>query len=132
VIIMTTFVVPEEHQHKLLTFGIILALFMRAIFIVLGATLLNLFSFMFLVFGVLLVWTAVQLYRHRDEDPDIEDNALVKLARRVLPVSPHHVDGRFTASVQGRRGVTPLSSRWSRSAARTCCWRWTPFRPCSG
>ena len=55
VIIMTTFAVPEEHQHKVLTFGIILALIMRAIFIALGATLLSLFSFMFLVFGLLLI-----------------------------------------------------------------------------
>ena len=61
VIIMTTFAVPEEHQHKVLTFGIMLALIMRAIFIALGATLLALFSFMFLLFGLLLIYTAVQL-----------------------------------------------------------------------
>ena len=48
VIIMTTFAVPEEHQHKVLTVGIILALIMRAIFLAVGATLLSLFSFMFL------------------------------------------------------------------------------------
>jgi len=54
VIIMTTFAVPEEHQHKALTFGILLALIMRAIFIALGATLLSLFSFMFVIFGLLL------------------------------------------------------------------------------
>ena len=78
VIIMTTFAVPEKHQHKVLTFGIIIALILRAIFIVLGATLLELFSFMFLLFGLLLIFTAIQLFRHRDEDPDIQDNALVK------------------------------------------------------
>ena len=66
---MTTFAVPEQHQHKVLTFGIIMALLLRAVFIALGATLLSLFSFMFLVFGLLLIYTAVQLYRHRDEDP---------------------------------------------------------------
>ena len=78
VIIMTTFAVPEEHQQKVLTFGIIIALMLRAIFIVLGAALLSLFSFMFLIFGLLLIYTAVQLFRHRDEDPDVEDNAFVK------------------------------------------------------
>ena len=72
---MTTFAVPERHQHKVLTFGIILALIMRAIFIALGATLLSLFSFVFLLFGLLLIYTAVQLFRHRDEDPDVESNA---------------------------------------------------------
>jgi len=108
VIIMTTFAVPEKHQHKVLTFGIVLALVMRAIFIALGATLLSLFSFMFLIFGLLLIYTAVQLFRHRDEDPDIEDNAVVKAARRLLPVSDDYVEGRLVARVDGRRVVTPL------------------------
>ncbi|MGY1704530.1 TerC family protein [Geodermatophilus sp. SYSU D00697] len=108
VIIMTTFSVPEEHQHKVLTFGIVLALVMRAIFIALGATLLSLFSFMFLVFGLLLVYTAVQLFRHRDEDPDVEDNAVVKAARRFLPLTDDYVGGRLTTRVDGRRVFTPL------------------------
>jgi tellurite resistance protein TerC len=108
VIIMTTFAVPEEHQHKVLTFGIIMALLLRAVFIALGATLLSLFSFMFLVFGLLLIYTAVQLYRHRDEDPDVEDNGLVRLTRRVLPVSTEYDGGRLFSKVDGRRVVTPL------------------------
>ena len=63
VIIMQTFAVPEKHQHKVLTIGIVAALLLRAVFITLGAALLELFSFMFLVFGLVLVATAVQLYR---------------------------------------------------------------------
>jgi tellurite resistance protein TerC len=108
VIIMTTFAVPEEHQHKVLTFGIVLALIMRAIFIALGATLLSLFSFMFLIFGLLLIFTAVQLFRHRDEDPDIEDNVVVKGARKLLPVTDEYVGGKMVTRVDGRRMVTPL------------------------
>lgn len=108
VIIMTTFAVPEEHQHKVLTFGIIIALVLRAIFIALGATLLSLFSFMFLLFGLLLIYTAVQLFRHRDEDPDVEDNAVVRGARRFLPVTDEYVGGRIVTRVDGRRMVTPL------------------------
>jgi tellurite resistance protein TerC len=108
VIIMSTFAVPEEHQHRVLTFGILLALVLRVIFIVLGATLLSLFSFMFLVFGLLLIWTAVQLYRHRDEDPDVSDNALVRVTRRVLPVTDDYHGGRLFTRVDGRRSATPL------------------------
>jgi tellurite resistance protein TerC len=111
VIIMTTFAVPEEHQHKVLTFGIVLALIMRAIFIAVGATLISLFSFVFLLFGLLLIYTAGQLFRHRDSDPDIEDNAVVKAVRRVLPVTGDYVDGKLVARLDGRRGrrmVTPL------------------------
>jgi tellurite resistance protein TerC len=108
VIIMTTFAVPEEHQHKVLTWGIVLALIMRAIFIVLGATLISLFSFMFLIFGLLLIYTAIQLFRHRDEDPDIEDNTVVKAARRILPVTDEYVGGKLVTRLDGRRMVTPL------------------------
>jgi tellurite resistance protein TerC len=108
VVIMTTFAVPEEHQHKVLTFGIMLALVMRAIFIALGATLLALFSFMFLLFGLLLIYTAVQLFRHRDEEPDVEDNVMVKAARRLLPISDDYVGGRLTTRIQSRWMVTPL------------------------
>ena len=108
VIIMTTFAVPDEHQHKVLTFGIVLALIMRAIFIALGAALLSLFSVVFLLFGLLLIFTAIQLFRHRDEDPDIEDNVVVKVARRLLPITDSYVDGKLVTRLDGRRMVTPL------------------------
>ena len=108
VIIMTTFAVPERHQHKVLTFGIILALVMRAVFIALGATLLSLFSFVFLLFGLLLIYTAVQLFRHRDEDPDVESNGVVRTAKRLLPVTEEYDEGKLVTKVDGRRMVTPL------------------------
>ena len=108
VIIMSTFAVPEKYQQEVLTFGIIIALVMRVIFIALGATLLNLFSFMFLIFGLLLIFTAVQLFRHRDEDPDVEDNALVKATKRFLPVTDDYIGGKMITRVDGRRVVTPM------------------------
>ncbi|GAA2260227.1 TerC family protein [Glycomyces scopariae] len=108
VIIMTTFAVPDHHQHKVLTFGIVLALIMRAIFIALGSALINSWSFMFLLFGLLLVYTAIQLFRHRDEDPDVESNLMVRGARRFLPVSADYIGGKLFAKEAGRRVVTPL------------------------
>ena len=119
VIIMTTFAVPQEHQHRVLTFGIIIALILRAIFIVLGATLLDLFSIMFLLFGILLIFTAIQLFRHRDQDPDVGDNPLVKLTRKAIPVTEDYHGGRLFTRIDG----SPLrcSSCSSRSAAPTSC-----------
>jgi tellurite resistance protein TerC len=108
VIIMTTFAVPEKYQHKVLTFGIVLALIMRAIFIALGAALLSLFSFVFMLFGLLLIFTAVQMFRHRNEDPDVENNAVIRTARRVLPVTDEYVGGKLVTRVDGRKMVTPL------------------------
>ena len=108
VIIMTTFAVPEEHQHKVLTFGIILALIMRAIFIAVGATLLSLFSFMFLLFGLLLIYTAIQLFRHRDEDPDVENIIMIRATRKILPISDDYDGGKLLTRREGRRMATPL------------------------
>ena len=108
VVIMSTFAVPREHQQRVLTFGILAALVLRAIFIALGAALISAFSFMFLIFGLLLVFTAIQLYRHRDQDPDIDDNALVRMTRRVMPVTETYQGGRMFTRVDGRRVATPL------------------------
>jgi tellurite resistance protein TerC len=108
VIIMTTFAVPAEHQQRVLIIGIIAALILRAIFIALGAALLSLFSFMFLLFGLLLIFTAVQLFRHRDEDPTVDDNVMVRGARRVLPVSDEYDGGRLFTRIDGRRAITPM------------------------
>lgn len=108
VIIMSTFATPREYQKQALAFGIVLALIVRAVFIALGAALLSLFSVMFLLFGLLLLWTAIQLFRHRNEEPDVESNILVRAARRILPVTDHYVGGRFVARIKDRWGVTPL------------------------
>ena len=107
VIIMATFAVPEKYQQEVLTFGIIIALVLRVIFIALGATLLSLFSFMFLIFGLILIVTAVQLFRHRDEDPD-PDNAVVRGAKRLFPVTQEFVGGKMFTRVDGKRTATPL------------------------
>ncbi|HEU6444580.1 MAG TPA: TerC family protein [Gaiellaceae bacterium] len=109
VIIMTTFAVPAEHQHRVLTFGIIAALVLRAIFIALGAALLAAFSFMFVLFGLLLVVTGIQLFRHRDEDPTIDDNVVLVTARRLLPFSDRYDGGRLTTREEGRRMLTPMA-----------------------
>jgi tellurite resistance protein TerC len=108
VIIMATFAVPREHQQRVLIAGIVATLALRAIFIALGATLLSLLSFMFLFFGLLLIWTAVRLFRHRNEDPDIGHNALVRSARRLLPVTDSYDGGKLTTRSGGRFVVTPL------------------------
>jgi tellurite resistance protein TerC len=108
VVIMTTFAVPAEHQQKVLIIGIVVALILRAIFIALGAALLSAFSFMFVIFGALLIFTAVQLFRHREQDPSIEDNALVGFARRRLPFTDQYDEGKLRTRVNGRNVFTPL------------------------
>ncbi len=108
VIIMGRFAVPSEYQHRVLTFGIVAALLMRAVFISLGAALLSVFSFAFLLFGLLLLFTAVQLFRHRNEDPAVDDNVVVIIARRVLPLTDRYAGGRLVTRIGERRMFTPL------------------------
>ncbi len=107
-IIMSTFAVPPEQQTRALTIGIIVALALRAVFIAAGAALLDAFSFTFLVFGLALIATAVQLFRHRGEDPSIDDNVLVAAARRLLPFTGRYHGRRILTRVDGRRVLTPL------------------------
>jgi tellurite resistance protein TerC len=108
VIIMGTFAVPAEHQQRVLTIGIAAALVLRAAFIAVGAALLDAFSVMLLLFGILLVVTGVQLFRHRDEDPSVDDNLLVVAARRALPLTDRYDGGRLVTRESGRRVLTPL------------------------
>ena len=107
-IIIATFAVPVDHQNTALAFGIIAALVLRVIFIVVGVALINAFSFMFLLFGLLLLYTAIQLYRHRDEDPEIEDNGLVKVAKRFFPVTDSYDGDKLTTKLDGKRMITPM------------------------
>jgi tellurite resistance protein TerC len=108
VIIVGSFAVPAQHQAKALTFGIIVALVLRAVLIALGAALLDVFSVAFLIFGLALLATAVQLFRHRDHDPSTEDNPLVATARRALPVTTSYDRGRIVTRAGGRRLLTPM------------------------
>jgi tellurite resistance protein TerC len=108
VIIMASFAVPPAYQHRVLLFGVTAALVMRAIFIALGAAAIQRFSVTFLVFGGLLIWTAIQLFRHRDQDPEVEDNPVLRWARRRLPATDRYAGARLTTTLAGRRVVTPL------------------------
>jgi tellurite resistance protein TerC len=108
VIILARFAVPTELQSRALTIGIVLALLLRGILIALGAALIATFSFMFLIFGLALIATALQLYRHRAEDPRVEDNALVAVVRRLLPFTDSYHGGRLVTRVDSRRTLTPL------------------------
>jgi tellurite resistance protein TerC len=108
VIIMTTFAVPAVHQHKVLLFGIVLALVLRGLFIAAGAAAIERFSWVFYVFGAFLVYTAVQLARHRNEEPELSKNPVLRLVERVLPTTQQYDGAKVVTRIDGRRVVTPL------------------------
>ena len=110
VIIMSRFAVPRQFQQKVLLIGIVLALVMRGAFIAAGAALIAQFSWVFYVFGAFLVYTAITLVRHGENDEeDFQENVLIRWSRRALPVSSSFGSGRLTVITNaGQRRFTPM------------------------
>jgi TerC family integral membrane protein len=108
-IIMSRFAVPALAQDKVLYIGIVLSMVLRAVCIAAGAAALNSFSWIFYVFGGFLIYTAVKLLvaGETDED-DFHEGRVIRVARRVLPLSPAYDGTRLAARSAGRRMLTPL------------------------
>lgn len=108
-LIMSSFAVPREQQQRVLMVGIIVALVLRGGFILAGAALIERYTWVFYVFGAFLVWTAVKVAREgTGGDDDYEENAVVRVVRRVLPLSPTYDGGHLRTTHDGRRVFTPL------------------------
>lgn len=107
-IIMSQFRVPKKMQQELLMLGIVLALVFRAIFIMLGAALLESYSWLFYIFGAYLVYVAIQQLREKDEHGSGEDNAVMSWLKKVLRVHPEWRDtDRWRTMVNGQKFLTP-------------------------
>ena len=108
-LIMGAFAVPKEQQQRVLMVGIILALVLRGAFILTGAAVIEHFSWVFYLFGAFLVYTAVTLLRSGSaQDDEYEENAVVRFARRVLPISREYDGANVRTVVDGKRMFTPL------------------------
>ena len=108
VIILAQFAVPSIYHQRVLLIGVILALVLRAIFIAVGAAALAAFSFTFVIFGAILIWTGIGLFKHWDEDPEPGDNAVVKRIRsRIRMVDDFHGSKLFI-KLDGIRYATPM------------------------
>ena len=89
-------------------FGVLLALVLRGIFIAVGAAALASFSFTFVIFGAILIWTGVGLFKHWDEDPTPEDNFLVKSIKKRISMSEEFDGSKIFTRVNGKRLATPM------------------------
>ena len=108
VIILAQFAVPSTYHQKVLLIGVLLALVFRAVFIAIGAAALASFSFTFVIFGAILIWTGIGLFKHWDEDPEPNDNLLVRTIRsRVALVDEFHGTKLFI-KLNGKRFATPM------------------------
>ena len=107
-IILTNFAVPSIYHQRVLMVGIVLALFMRGIFIALGAAALEAFSFTFVIFGGILLWTGIKLFQHWDEDPDPTENPIVRFVQKKIPFTNEYHGGKIFIRENGKRIATPL------------------------
>ena len=107
-VIFRYFKVPDEHQHKVLFWGILGALLMRGLFIAAGVGLIERFAWITYAFGALLVYSGVKLLRQGEAEIHPEKNPVLRLFRRAFPVTAEYEGGRFFTRRQNALYATPL------------------------
>lgn len=106
-IVMTGFAVPKRFQQKVLMIGIVIALIMRGVFIAVGAALIENYSWVFYIFGALLLVLAYrQAFSSHESDP--AHGRVVKFARRILPITNEYHGDRLSVKIDGKRFFTPM------------------------
>jgi tellurite resistance protein TerC len=109
VLIFSYFAVPAKLHHRVLFWGILGALIMRAVFILAGAVLMESFHWMIYVFGAFLVFTGWKILKQGDAEVEPERNPIVRLFQRIVPMSSGYASGGFFVRQSGRLLATPLA-----------------------
>jgi len=107
-LIFTAFQVPQQYQRRVLIYGVLGAIIMRAIMISAGAWVVSEFSWVLYVFGAFLLFTGIRMLVAVDAEPDVVNNPILKFARKHLKVSDGDHGEKFFVRINGVRFVTPL------------------------
>jgi tellurite resistance protein TerC len=107
-LIFSSFRITEKNQHRVLFYGVLGAIVLRAFFIILGAQLLHLFHWILYVFGAVLVLTAIKFLRETDEKIDVKENWSIRIIRRFIPTTSTFNGHHFFLIEGGVRKATPL------------------------
>lgn len=108
IMLFSFFNVDTKYQHKVLFWGILGALFLRAIFIFAGVALISKFHWIIYIFGVFLVFTGFKMLFHKDEQIEPEKNPLVRLFKKFFPVSNELHGNKFFVKINAKTFATPL------------------------
>jgi tellurite resistance protein TerC len=108
IMVFSFFSVNPAYQHRVLFYGILGAIIMRAFFILVGISLFEQFHWLVYIFGALLVFTAIKMLSHASADPDLSKNKVVQFARRFLRTTPEFHGERFFVRLDGKLLATPL------------------------
>jgi len=107
VMVFSYFSIPAKYQHSVLFYGILGALIFRGIFVALGAALMQ-YHWVVIVFGLFLIFTGFKILFAKEKEIDPERNLLIRLLRRVIPVTSALQGGKFVTLQNGKRFATPL------------------------
>lgn len=107
-LIFSYFKVPSKFQHRVLFWGVMGALFMRLTMIFVGATLIRRFEWIIYIFGAFLVYTGIKMFKDEEIEIQPEQNPLVRLVTRFLPITRHYEDEKFFTKVNAKRTGTLL------------------------
>ncbi|HAY32840.1 MAG TPA: TerC family protein [Ignavibacteria bacterium] len=108
VLLFSYFKVPAKYQHKVLFWGVLGALVLRAALIMLGVVLIHKFAWVIYIFGAFLVFTGFKMAMQSDDDIDPEKNIVIRLYRKFFPVTKDYHNGNFFITENGKKIATPL------------------------
>ncbi|QIN81346.1 TerC/Alx family metal homeostasis membrane protein [Rubrobacter tropicus] len=107
-LIFTYFAVPDEYQYRVLFWGVVGALILRGVFVLIGAELLNRYEWMVFVFGAFLIYTGIRMAFHRDSEVHPERNPVLRIVRRLVPMTKDFHGPNFFTRHSGKIVATPL------------------------
>ena len=107
--IFSYFKVPPQYQHRVLLYGVLGAIVLRAVMIFIGAALVREFEWILYIFGAFLLYTGVKMFRHHDDDAeDLSDNKILNWLKKRIHVSQNFDKEKFFTIENGKRVATPL------------------------
>jgi len=107
-LIFSYFKVPTKYQHRVLYWGVVGALVMRISMIIVGTELIDRFHWIIYIFGAFLVYTGLKMFRQEETELEPEDNAVVQLVTRFIPITRHYERSHFFTRINGKRAGTLL------------------------
>ncbi len=107
-LVFAYFKVPEQYQHRVLFWGIIGALVFRALFIAVGSAILHQFVWTMIVFGLFLIFTGIKMVVAKDKKMEPGNNPLVRMLRKIMPVTDDYHGQNFFKRIDGKLWATPL------------------------
>jgi tellurite resistance protein TerC len=107
-LLFTYFTVPVQYQYRVLFWGVVGALALRAVFILIGAELLETYDWMVYLFGAFLIYTGIRMARHSNREVRPERNPVLRLLRRILPMTDGYRGQKLLVRERGKLMATPL------------------------